>query len=61
MNRLLHLKIEKSNIHIITHFKPFTAKPIFGRKKSFLGNFIATLAFMLEMNLGSFFFFFFFF
>ena len=39
---------------------PFSAKPIFGRKiqKSFLGNFIATLVFMLERKILSSFFFF---
>ena len=30
---------------------PFSAKPIFGRKKFFLGNFRATLVFMLERKI----------
>ena len=34
----------------------FSAKPIFGRKKKVLGNFIATLVFMLEWKILSSFF-----
>ena len=40
--------------HCFFKINPFSAKPIIGRKKSFLlGNFIATLVFMLEREIWS--------